>query len=123
MCDYTEESQDAILDFLKNNQEAAEEKFDDIDLIWFKEEILKFPCYQDANPAMPEQELFELIAEAHKEDNLTEEQELAMEAILHLQDAEFPFNMNRAVEIWAREDFEAFINLATMVHQRPKIDA
>jgi len=77
----------------------------------FVKAILLFPCFKEADPRMPAAKLFDIIIDAYRLDNLTEEQDLAVELVLHLHDESTPFNLKRAREIWANEDKEVLIGL------------
>ena len=73
--------------------------------------VLAFPCFREANPKEKIKTLFELVMNAYKDDNLTEEQDLVVELVLHLTDGQSPFNLKRALEIWSAKDRAAFIKL------------
>lgn len=77
----------------------------------FVKAILLFPCFKEADPHMPTDKLFDIIIDAYRHDNLTEEQDLAVELVLHLHDESTPFNLKRAREIWAAEDKEVLMSL------------
>lgn len=77
----------------------------------FVQAIISFPCFKEAKPDTPADELFEVILEAYKGDNLTEEQDLVVELLLHLQEDTSPFNLKRAKEIWSNEDLKAMHQL------------
>jgi hypothetical protein len=79
----------------------------------FVKGVLRFPCFRDAQSHKDYSALFELIFEAYRQDQLTEEQDLVIELILHLHEETTPFNLKRAREIWSPEDMSAFIQLIT----------
>ena len=72
---------------------------------------LRFPCFGDAKPDSDPDELFEIIMNAYRDDNLSEEQDLVVELILHLHEESSPFNLKRALEVWSTADLAAFQDL------------
>lgn len=74
---------------------------------------LAFPCFGDARPDSDPTELFNIIMEAYKDDNLSEEQDLVVELVLHLHEESSPFNLRRAVEIWETGDKEVLCKLVS----------
>lgn len=72
-------------------------------------QLLEFPAYVDAKTIdSPPEDLFQLIADAYENDQLTEEQELIFEAMLYLYNLTEEFDLRRAVLIWEDEDFLQF---------------
>ena len=72
---------------------------------------LSFPCFSEANPKEKVNTLFDVIIHAYKDDNLTEEQDLVVEFVLHMTDEQTPFNLKRALEVWTVQDRAAFIKI------------
>jgi hypothetical protein len=83
----------------------------EIDTAWFVGEALSFSCFAQAKAYTGEKALFDLILDSYQSDLLTEEQDMVVECLLHLQDENSPFNLNRALAIWEPEDLSCFINL------------
>lgn len=79
----------------------------------FVERVLSFPSFKEAKLNRPYHEILDIILDAYRNDNLTEEQDLIVELILHLQDESTPFNLKRAREIWDNQDKKVFIQMMT----------
>ncbi|MFW7379268.1 MAG: hypothetical protein ACOH5I_10705 [Oligoflexus sp.] len=90
-----------------------------IDPELFTRAVLLFPCFHEADPKMASDELFHLITNAYRDDQLTEEQDLVIELVLHLHDESSPFNLRRAREIWSPEDMQILVTMLTA--ERPSI--
>ena len=80
--------------------------------------ILEFPTFSDAKSmGIPAEDLLQKISEAYEDDNLTEEQDLAFEAVLYLTQITSEFDLVRAMEIWEDEDHQCFVRLLSEVRR------
>ncbi|MCX6129251.1 MAG: hypothetical protein NTX25_09350 [Proteobacteria bacterium] len=102
-----------LLDDASDDEDEDEESVDEIevDTELFTEGLLRFPCFLDAPRDRTPDQLFDLVFDAYQEENLLEEQDHVVELLLHLQEEESPFNLNRALEVWSHEDRQAFLVL------------
>ncbi|SMF25692.1 hypothetical protein [Pseudobacteriovorax antillogorgiicola] len=92
-----------------DDQEAKDQDIEvKIDVEEFVATILTFPCFEDAKLDKEPAELFEIIMNAYRQDNLTEEQDLVVELLLHMSEPSSSFNLKRASEVWTEEDLNAF---------------
>ena len=83
----------------------------EIDTDWFVRMALSFSCFEPAKSYAGEKALFDVILDSYQNDLLSEEQDMVVECLLHLQDENTPFNLNRALSIWEPEDLACFIKL------------
>lgn len=97
--------------------EDEEEEDDEIevDTELFVEQVLRFSCFSDAPKEKDADELFDVIFAAYEDENLTEEQDHAVEFLLHIQEEESPFNLSRALEVWNKEDRQLFLSIVTEI--------
>jgi hypothetical protein len=82
-----------------------------IDSAQFRSLVLSFPCFSEADSEQAPDELLALVLAAFNEDNLTEEQDLVVELVLHLHSPEAQFNLRRSLEVWSKGDKEALARL------------
>ena len=97
-----------MTEILENQEHGENEMEFDLSPEEFVEDALLFPCFEDAKLDRDAAEIFKIMIEAYKEDNLTEEQDLVIELLLHMRDSTSPFNLKRASEVWSEGDLDAF---------------
>ena len=94
------------------NHEEAGETTQSIDESKFVDSALNFPCFADARDGHTDhRQTFATIMTAYRDDNLTEDQDLVVELLFHMQHEETPFNLKRAVELWSEDDLAALWKL------------
>lgn len=79
-----------------------------IDTERFVREALAFPCFEQAKSYTGDKALFDVIVDSYQNDLLTEQQDMVVECLLHLQDENSPFNLNRSLSIWDSDDLACF---------------
>ena len=95
-----------------STEETQQQESLDIDQESFVEAALQFPCFSDAKQIdKSTSEVFDAIMGAYRDDNLTEEQDLVVELLFHMQHEDTPFNLNRAVALWSSEDLAVLWDL------------
>lgn len=99
--------------YAEEEELEGEDEVDEIevDTELFTEQLLRFPCFQDAPKEKSPDELFDVVFNAYQDENLTEEQDHVVELLLHLQEEESPFNLSRALEVWSKADRQTFLSL------------
>ena len=71
----------------------------------FVQSALIFPCFEDAKESRQStSKTYEIIMKAYQSDDLTEEQDLVVELLFHMQHEGTPFNLKRATALWSEED-------------------
>lgn len=85
-----------------------------IDTGWFVDKVLSFSCFEQAKSYTGEKALFDVILASYQNDLLTEQQDMVVECLLHLQDENSPFNLNRALSVWEPEDLSCFVKLVNI---------
>ena len=102
------------LDELEYDDETDELE---IDTELFAEQLLRFPCFQDAPRDKGVDVLFDTVYNAYQDENLSEEQDHVIELLLHLQEEDCPFNLTRAMEVWGKADRQVFLQLLAELSQ------
>jgi hypothetical protein len=104
--------------------EDEEEEDDDeeveeieVDTELFASQVLRFPCFADVPRDKDADQLFDIVFNAYEDENLTEEQDQAVEFLLHIQEEDSPFNLSHALEIWAKEDRQVFLEILNEISQ------
>ena len=90
----------------------------EVDTTLFAQGLRLFPCFLEAPREGAPDDLFELVFSAYQAENLLEEQDHVVELLLHLQEEDSPFNLNRALEVWSHEDRQAFLQLVTSIDSK-----
>lgn len=100
MSEFNEDSQDEL-----NELEVS------VDIEDFVGKLLSFPCFTEANLEKDANDIFQLVVDSYRQDQLTEEQDLVVELLFHLNESSSPFNLKRALEVWTEEDLASFGDL------------
>lgn len=110
---------------LQHVEEEDEEEYEEdedteaeeieVDTELFASQILRFPCFADVPRDKEADQLFDIVFNAYEDENLTEEQDHAIEFLLHIQEEDSPFNLSRALEVWSREDRQVFLEIVTEI--------
>jgi hypothetical protein len=108
-----DEDEEGFEDEEEDEEDEVEEI--EIDTELFASQVLRFPCFADVPRDKEADQLFDIVFNAYEDENLTEEQDHAVEFLLHIQEEDSPFNLSRALEIWGREDRQVFLEILTEI--------
>ncbi len=83
------------------------------------DELLRFPCFGDAKKMKKSaDELLSVIQDAYENENLSEDQDMAFEAVLYFHEIIDQFDLRRALTIWDQGDLAVFEQLTSTFRKK-----